>query len=142
MKLKHPTLTIVATLVLLGGPLIQPVQAGISISIGTGHHYGYNSYNYKRRHYYQRSYSRRHYYQRSYSRKYDDHAYGYQTRKRQGYSQHNSYRKNLDRYDCHAVTKWAYDNYGRKLKIGGTRCSDAYGRAYLVPGSRYVIHQY
>ena len=51
-------------------------------------------------------------------------------------------KKHYGRYNCHSVSKWAYDDYGQKLKIGGTMCYDAYGQAYVVPGSRYLIHQY
>ena len=43
---------------------------------------------------------------------------------------------------CHTVSKIGYDDYGRKAKIGGTRCYDSYGNSYVVKGSRYVIHYY
>ncbi len=42
---------------------------------------------------------------------------------------------------CHAVSKIGYDD-GREARIGGTRCYDEYGEAYIVPGSRYVIDYY
>jgi hypothetical protein len=43
---------------------------------------------------------------------------------------------------CHFVVKDAYDAYGRFAKFGGTMCYDAYGRAYIAPGSRHIIHYY
>jgi hypothetical protein len=42
---------------------------------------------------------------------------------------------------CHSVSKTGYDD-GRKAEIGGTRCYDEYGDAYIVPGSRYVVQYY
>ena len=136
MKRKHPTLTIVATLILIGGFLMQPAKAGISISISSGHHHQHSAYcghNYKRKHYYQRSYPR----------KYNSHGYGYRDKNHRRYGKHAGYKnKHLGRYDCHAVSKWAYGDYGQKLKIGGTMCYDAYGQSYVVPGSRYLIRQY
>ena len=42
---------------------------------------------------------------------------------------------------CHTVSKIGYDN-GRKAKIGGTMCYNAYGNSYVVKGSRHVIHYY
>ena len=136
MKRKHPPLTIVAAILLIGGFVIQPAQAGISISIGTGHHYGHH---HKHSAYGVHNYKRKHHYQRSYQRKYSSHRYHQNNRHSDG---KRGYSKHLGRYDCHAVTKWAYDDYGQKLKIGGTMCYDAYGQAYVVPGSRYLIHQY
>ncbi len=43
--------------------------------------------------------------------------------------------------NCHRVTKTGYDR-GRKAKFGGTMCYDAYGKSYIVRGSRHVIHYY
>jgi hypothetical protein len=40
---------------------------------------------------------------------------------------------------CHATYKDGYDYHGRPARIGGTMCYDRFGRAYIVPGSRYVI---
>ncbi len=42
---------------------------------------------------------------------------------------------------CHTVYKMTYDGYGHPLKVAGTMCYDAYGRSYVVPGSRYVVHR-
>jgi len=42
---------------------------------------------------------------------------------------------------CESVSKhgtWE----GREARIGGTRCYDRYGEAYVVPGSRYLIESY
>ena len=139
MKHNHLSVSLIGLLTILGGFLAQPATAGISISISSGHHYGthhkhtaYRSHSYKRDHYYQRSYSRKHY----------GHSDPYRTSKHYRYQQQHGYKRHLGKYDCHTVTKWAYDNYGRKLKIGGTMCYDHYGQAYVAPGSRYVIHQY
>ena len=43
--------------------------------------------------------------------------------------------------NCHDVVKNGYVN-GRFAKIGATRCYDHHGRAYIVQGSRHVIHFY
>ena len=43
---------------------------------------------------------------------------------------------------CHTVYKRIYDAYGYPLKIAGTMCYDAYGRSYVVRGSRYVVDRY
>ncbi len=43
---------------------------------------------------------------------------------------------------CHTVYKMNYDAHGHLLKIAGTMCYDAYGRPYVVRGSRYVVHRY
>lgn len=43
---------------------------------------------------------------------------------------------------CHPVSKIVHDAYGQPLKVAGTMCYDAYGRSYVVPGSRYVMHRY
>lgn len=42
---------------------------------------------------------------------------------------------------CHRVIKTGYDG-GRKARFGGTMCYDAYGKSYIVRGSRHVIHYY
>ncbi len=43
---------------------------------------------------------------------------------------------------CHTVYRTIYDAYGQPLNIAGTMCYDAYGRSYVVRGSRYVVHRY
>ena len=40
---------------------------------------------------------------------------------------------------CHATSKIGFDGYGRRARIGGTMCYDAYGTPYIVRGSRYII---
>ena len=57
-------------------------------------------------------------------------------RQRQRHSYGHSYSP------CHTVYKTIYDAYGQPLKIAGTMCYDAYGRSYVVRGSRYVVHRY
>lgn len=55
---------------------------------------------------------------------------------------HGGYRQRLGYGPCHTVYKTSYDAYGYPLKIAGTMCYDAYGRSYVVRGSRYVVHRY
>lgn len=43
--------------------------------------------------------------------------------------------------DCYPVEKHGY-YHGRRALIGGLMCTDAYGYAYIRPGSRYVIRYY
>lgn len=45
-------------------------------------------------------------------------------------------------YDCREVKKKGYDSHGRRVLIGGTLCHDAYGRSYIVQGSRHIIRYY
>ena len=40
------------------------------------------------------------------------------------------------------MSKHGFDRNGRPARIGGTLCYDAYGYAYVVPGSRYLIGYY
>ncbi len=70
-----------------------------------------------------------HHGKRHHNSHYKSHAY-YETQR-----QHEYYQS-----DCHPVHKYTYDNYGYRAKVGGTMCYDEYGRAYVVPGSRYLIH--
>jgi len=43
---------------------------------------------------------------------------------------------------CHPTSKIGYVDYGRRARIGGTMCYDAYGKPYIVQGSRYIIQYY
>jgi hypothetical protein len=43
---------------------------------------------------------------------------------------------------CGAVIKYGFDRFGRRAKIGGTRCFDRYGNPYILSRSRHVIHYY
>lgn len=43
---------------------------------------------------------------------------------------------------CRAVTKFGFDRFGRRAKIGGTLCFDRYGNSYILSRSRHVIHYY
>ena len=45
-------------------------------------------------------------------------------------------------YNCTSVNKVERDSYGRRVLMGGTKCYDAYGQSFIVPGSRYVIKYY
>lgn len=43
---------------------------------------------------------------------------------------------------CHSTSKIGFDTYGRRARIGGTMCYDAYGTPYVVQGSRYIIQYF
>ena len=43
---------------------------------------------------------------------------------------------------CRAVTKFGFDRFGRRAKIGGTMCFDRFGNSYVLSRSRHVIHYY
>ncbi len=43
---------------------------------------------------------------------------------------------------CREVTKYGFDRFGRRAKIGGTMCFDRYGNSYILSHSRHVIHYY
>lgn len=43
---------------------------------------------------------------------------------------------------CHATSKAGFDDYGRRVRIGGTMCYNAYGAPYIVRGSRHIIRYY
>lgn len=98
---------------------------------------GYN-YGYRKNYYDRRGYSHRHgndnYFSFSFQaprrghRHYDDRYYG-------GYSVEPW------RARCHPVSKRGYW-HGAPAKIGGTMCYDRYGRSYIAPGSRHLIHYY
>jgi hypothetical protein len=40
---------------------------------------------------------------------------------------------------CQAVVRVLHARSGHVLKMGATRCLDAYGRPYIIPGSRHVL---
>ena len=74
------------------------------------------------------------------SASYPDYEYGYSRRRH--HRRHRHYSEHYGSYDCHPVSKYGYDRYGYRIKIGGTMCYDDYGHAYVVPGSRYTIGRY
>ena len=43
---------------------------------------------------------------------------------------------------CHPVSRFGHDRYGRRAKLGATKCYDKFGHGYIVRGSRHVIHYY
>jgi hypothetical protein len=57
-----------------------------------------------------------------------------------GYSSRSGTYRYLGR--CRYVTKFGYDRFGRRAKIGGTMCFDRFGKAYVLSHSRHVIHYY
>lgn len=75
------------------------------------------------------------------------HAYRHDHRKRYAYSApRRPYRQERMDYQaarpCHPTSKIGFGDYGRRARIGGTMCYDAYGRPYIVQGSRYIIQYY
>lgn len=52
------------------------------------------------------------------------------------------HRQRYRREPCHTVYKTTYGAYGHPLEVAGTMCYDAYGRSYVVRGSRYVVHRH
>ncbi len=44
--------------------------------------------------------------------------------------------------NCRPTHKYQSDSYGNTTRINGTLCYDSYGKAYIVPGSRYVAGRY
>ena len=122
-----------------------------SIHYSTGYHGG-GSYSYGNKHRKQykhgKHYNKRRgghaYYPFSHKRRGYGHSYGHGGRaydNSYGYKRH-SYGRGHEYRGCHKVSKYDYDSYGRKVKIGGTMCYDNYGSGYIVPGSRYLIGEY
>jgi len=68
----------------------------------------------------------------------------YSRRNHRRHKRHNWKRRHASNYGhsyqsaCYPVKKVGYW-HGRKAKIGGTACVDAYGDRYVVKGSRYLI---
>ena len=99
--------------------------------------YRYSGHSYRRGHSYHRGHSYRHGKRHHYRR---DHYHA----PRRHYShrpapRHHSYTRHGS--GCHSVSKSGY-HHGRPAQIGGTMCYDAYGKPYVVSGSRYVMHYY
>jgi len=72
------------------------------------------------------------------------HRHGHQNRKHN--SRRHAYGQRRMDYQtarpCHATSKAGFDDYGRRVRIGGTMCYNAYGTPYIVRGSRHIIHNY
>lgn len=118
---------------------------------GKRHSYGYKRKPYRRKyryHSYDSHYGgsyRKH--RHKYKRRYYGGRYGYGTGYKgsygfgiyygRPYSDIGGYYNN--RKSCHPVSKYTYDDYGNRHKIGGTMCYDKYGEGYIVEGSRYKI---
>lgn len=156
---------IVFSILVLGLTVANPVNAYKKMGVYSGglHHV----HRYKRNHYgkrYSRGKNRRHRYGKRYSygykhkpyyRKYGYGSYGGYFGKpykkhRYKYKRHYygkgyglGYQGNGRYYGrkkfCHPVSKYIYDDYGNRNKIGGTMCYDQYGQGYVVEGSRYKI---
>ncbi len=44
--------------------------------------------------------------------------------------------------NCHQVRRHGFDRRGYRVLFGSVRCYDAYGRPYVVDGSRTIIRRY
>lgn len=43
---------------------------------------------------------------------------------------------------CHQVRRHGFDRHGYRVLFGSVRCYDAYGKPYVVDGSRSIIRRY
>ncbi|MHA1599289.1 MAG: hypothetical protein ACTSW2_00570 [Alphaproteobacteria bacterium] len=128
--------------------------AGTALAAGEGDrrvYDGYSAYNYVgallygSSHYYRQGHG---YKQRRAHRQARRHGHRKQftySPKRRAHN-HNTHNHNTMSYQavrpCHATGKAGFDDYGRRVRIGGTMCYDAYGTPYIVKGSRHIIHNY
>lgn len=84
------------------------------------------------------------------NRNYGHSNYGYAKRGHSNYGHsnqgHNKYSGANTGYrgghNCRDTYKHQTDHNGKLTKIKGTLCYDSYGKAYIVPGSRYVDSTY
>ena len=146
MKNTGTLIGVACCIIVIGLITTKSVFAGTRIEIHSG---GIHlSHNYKRSYYgknYGRGYKRHYNYGNHYS-------YGYRNKPYRHSYRYNSYRNHYDRpyikyggnyykqaKSCHPVSKYTYDDYGDRHKIGGTMCYDRYGEGYVVEGSRYQI---
>ncbi len=95
-----------------------------------------------------------HYSRQGYRQGYrNDDRRGYRDGQRHGYSKRYTYKpkRHADRQGrrdyraarpCYATSKVGFDDHGRRARIGGTMCYNAYGTPYIVRGSRHIIHYY
>ena len=63
----------------------------------------------------------------------------HEQRDRYGWFFPDRYHQRFDRHDCRRMTKWGHDDWGRRVKIGALKCADRNGRAFIFPGSQFVI---
>ncbi len=133
--IKH-LLTLSATTVVLTLTL-TPLQ----VSSATGYNYGYSS-NYGHHGY--GKHSRRHHYNRHHRPNYNSYGRYYYPSTTYSYSsRHNTKSSSYTGgKDCRSTYKYQNDKHGNKTRIKGTLCYDSYGKAYIVPGSRYVADNY
>jgi len=127
MNLSVTTQTITLALLLAAFALARPASAHDRYRHDSAYSYGYGHDNGAYRHG-GRGHHRQH--RHRYSRAYADNGYGYAG----GY--------NSQRRACGPVSKMSYDDYGNRVRIGGTQCYDNYGKPYIVRGSRYIIDRY
>lgn len=128
----------IAVAAMLGMMAIVPLQTASAGSYGdnSGLHigYGYNgghlSYGHNRGH--------KRYYDGKHSNGHSN--YGHSNRGHNKYvGNHSGY---SGAYNCRDTYKHQTDHNGKLTKINGTLCYDSYGKAYIVPGSRYVDSTY
>jgi hypothetical protein len=91
-----------------------------------------------------------HRYRNNYRRDRHDFRPSHRRAFRHSHRKHRTYKKQRRAYrqgrmdyqavrPCRATSKIGFDGYGRRARIGGTMCYDAYGRPYIVRGSRFII---
>lgn len=143
---RHGTIVLLVGLILTGAMLMSSAaRAGsVTVEIGSGAHGGGHHYGSPYGHRY-----RPHHPGLSFFHGYDKHGAHRRHRRHHGPSvrhhgggHHGTGHAPTSAYGCRAVTKKGYDAYGRPALIGGTLCRDAYGRSYIVDGSRHVIQSY
>ncbi len=61
---------------------------------------------------------------------------------RQGQGQRLRHERRIAAANCHQVQQHGFDRRGYRVLFGSVRCYDAYGRPYVVDGSRTIIRRY
>ncbi|MDP6707123.1 MAG: hypothetical protein QF893_12330 [Alphaproteobacteria bacterium] len=136
---RHGAITFLLGLILTGAMLTSNAgwASSLKVEVGSGAHGGGPHYGSPYGH-------RRHHPGLSFFYGYSKHGAHRRHRRHHGPSagHHGTGYAPKPAYGCRAVTKKGYDAYGQPALIGGTLCQDAYGRSYIVDGSRHVIHRY
>ncbi len=61
---------------------------------------------------------------------------------RQGQGQRLGQERRIAAANCHQTRRHGFDRHGYRVLFGGVMCYDAYGRPYVVDGSRTIIRRY
>ncbi|MEE9352045.1 MAG: hypothetical protein V3U78_07285 [Thiotrichaceae bacterium] len=121
-------LTLSATTLVLA---LTPLQVSSATDYGYNSNYGHHGYGKHRRH---------HNYNRHHRPNYNSYGRYYYPSTTYSYSSGSNTKPSSysDGKNCRSTYKYQYDKHGNKTRINGTLCYDSYGKAYIVPGSRYV----